>query len=129
LKEHDPVARIHFCNWFHQSVHDGEVDPQLVFFSYKPWFSLCGEVNSQNNQFWSAENPGLIHELPLHGEKTGVWCVMSAPRLIGPIFYNNTVNAVRYTNNFLHPFFIELTEEKKAIRSFPARFCSGIWHR
>jgi hypothetical protein len=27
LKEHDPVARIHFCNRFLPSVHDGEVDP------------------------------------------------------------------------------------------------------
>jgi hypothetical protein len=27
LKEHDPVARIHFYNWFLQSVHDGVVDP------------------------------------------------------------------------------------------------------
>jgi hypothetical protein len=28
LKERDPVARIRFCNWFLQSVHDGVVDPQ-----------------------------------------------------------------------------------------------------
>jgi hypothetical protein len=74
LKEHDPIARIHFCNWFLQSVHDGEVDAQLVFFSDEAWFSLCGEVNSQNNQYWSAENPGLIHVLSLHDEKTGLVC-------------------------------------------------------
>jgi hypothetical protein len=30
LKEHDPVARIHFCNWFLCFVHDAQVDSQLV---------------------------------------------------------------------------------------------------
>lgn len=32
LKEHDLVARICFCSWILRSVHDGEVDPQLMFF-------------------------------------------------------------------------------------------------
>jgi hypothetical protein len=51
LMEHDPVARIHFCNWFLQSLHDGQVDPQLVFLSNEVWFSLHGEVNSQNSRY------------------------------------------------------------------------------
>jgi hypothetical protein len=55
-KEHDPVARIHFCNWFLQSVYDGEVDPQLVFFSSEALVSLRGKVNSQNGRYWSAES-------------------------------------------------------------------------
>jgi hypothetical protein len=35
LKEHDPVARIHVCNWGFQSVYEGEVDTQLVFFCHE----------------------------------------------------------------------------------------------
>jgi hypothetical protein len=31
LKELDPFARIHFCNRFLQSVHDAEVDLDLLF--------------------------------------------------------------------------------------------------
>jgi hypothetical protein len=89
LKEHDVVVRINFCDWFLRSVHDREVDPQLVFYSVEAWFSLCGEVNSQNNQYWCAENPRFINELPLHDERIGVWCVR---RIIGPIFYNDTVH-------------------------------------
>jgi len=72
LKEHVLVARITFCNQFLQSVHD-EADPHLEFFSYEAWFSLCGEVNSQNSRYWSAENPGLIHEVLFHYEKYGIW--------------------------------------------------------
>jgi len=35
-------------------------------------------VKSKNNQYWSAENSEIIHGIPLHDEKTGVWCAMSA---------------------------------------------------
>jgi hypothetical protein len=61
LKEHHPVARTHFCNWFLQSVNNGVVDAQ--FFSDEASFSVRGEVNSQNSLYWSAENPGHTHEL------------------------------------------------------------------
>lgn len=60
-KEHDPIARIRFGNWFLQSVNDGEVHPVIVFFSNEGWFSLRGEVNSKNGRYRSAENPGLVH--------------------------------------------------------------------
>lgn len=49
LKEHDLVAKIHCYSWFLQSAHNGEVYPQLVFFCDEGWFSLYGEVNSQNS--------------------------------------------------------------------------------
>jgi hypothetical protein len=113
LKEHDLAARINFCDSFLRSVHDGEFDPQLVFFSEEAWFSLCRVVNSQNNRYWSAENPKFIRELPLHDKRIGVWCVISASRIIGPIFYDDTVNAARYMNNILSPLFTELTEEER----------------
>jgi hypothetical protein len=37
VNEHDLVVR-NFFNWFLWSVHDGEVDPQLVFFLMRPGF-------------------------------------------------------------------------------------------
>jgi hypothetical protein len=57
-KEHGPVTRIHFCSRFLQSVYGGAVDEHLPFCSHEAWFWLHAEVNSQNNQNWSAENPG-----------------------------------------------------------------------
>jgi hypothetical protein len=43
-------------------------------------------VNSQNNWYWSAENPMLINEVPLHDIVTGVWCAMSATKITGSFF-------------------------------------------
>jgi hypothetical protein len=47
-----------------------------VFFCNEAWFSLHGDVKCQNSQYWSAEDTGLFHELPLHDEKIGVSCAM-----------------------------------------------------
>jgi hypothetical protein len=85
LKEHNPVSRLHFCSWFRQSVQVGEFDPQLMFFPNVSRFSLRVEVNSQNSQYWSAENQGFIHKLLPCDEKNGVWCTMSARREISTI--------------------------------------------
>jgi hypothetical protein len=64
-------------------------------------------VNSQNNWYWSAENPRIIHK------KIGVWCAISARRMIGPIFYSDIVNATRYVNSILSPFLAKRTEEER----------------
>jgi hypothetical protein len=99
LKEHVLVARIHFCNQFLQSVHN-EADPHSEFFYYEAWISLCGEVNSQYNRYWSAENPGLIHELIFHDEKTGIWWTTNACHEIAIFMYELRVNNLLhwYTN-------------------------------
>jgi hypothetical protein len=34
---------------------------------------VCGYVNSQNNRYWPTNKPNIIHEVPLHDSKTGVW--------------------------------------------------------
>jgi hypothetical protein len=51
--------------------------------------------------------------VPLHSEKVGVWCARSPRRIIGPIFFHETVNSDRYVNNILNPFFNQLTAEER----------------
>jgi hypothetical protein len=33
----DSASKVHFCSWFLQSVVEGEIDPQLIFFSDETW--------------------------------------------------------------------------------------------
>jgi hypothetical protein len=40
LQTRDPASRVPFCGWFLQSVVEGEIDPQLAFFSDEAWFQL-----------------------------------------------------------------------------------------
>jgi hypothetical protein len=42
LQPRDPASRVNFCNWMLQSIHDGEIDPNLIFFSDEACFYLNG---------------------------------------------------------------------------------------
>jgi hypothetical protein len=87
LQPRDPGSRVHFCNWFLQSVVEGEIDPQSKFFSDEAWFHLQGYINTQNNRHWSSQNPHLFYEVPLHPVKVCVWCAVSARRIVGPMLF------------------------------------------
>ena len=49
----------------------------------------------------------------MHSLKVGVWCAISRIRIIGPIFFTQTITAERYCNDIITPFINELSEEKK----------------
>ena len=100
LKEPDKIKRVRYCNWL---LHVVERDPDILkvtWFTDEAWFHLSGYVNSQNTRVWASENPHVFHESPLHSEKVGVWCAISGERIIGPIFFEETVNTVAYKNIF-----------------------------
>ncbi|GFS51547.1 transposable element Tc3 transposase [Trichonephila clavipes] len=82
-----------------------------IWFSHEAHFWLNGYVNKKNCRIWSAANPQVYVETPLHPEKLTVWCALWAGGIIGPYFFKNdeghnvTVNGDRYraliTNFFI----------------------------
>jgi inhibitor of nuclear factor kappa-B kinase subunit alpha len=118
IEEGDCQRRIHFCNWFLRAVHDGILDPKLTFFTDEAWFHLSGYINAQNSKYWSNINPRQTSEVPLHDQKIGVWCAISAARIVGPIFFEETINSERYVSDILQPFFESITEEEKTYGYF-----------
>ena len=58
----------------------------LILFSDEVRFYLSRHVDLQNNKNWSARNPVLIHEVPLHSMKVSVWCAVSATGNLMAIF-------------------------------------------
>jgi hypothetical protein len=103
---------ITFCSWLLRNVHGGIIDPNLFFMSDEAWFHVSGNVNAQKSHIWDTENPHVLHQRPLHDINVGVCCAVSARRVIGPIFFGDTVISDRYVSNILEPFFQELTEEE-----------------
>jgi hypothetical protein len=57
------------------------------------------------NKSWKADNPRPIHKRSLHNEKVYVLCALSARRIFGHTFCDDTVIAARYVNNILCPIF------------------------
>lgn len=49
-------------------------------------FWLNGFVNKQNMRYWTATNPHVLQETPLHPQKITVWCGFHAGGVIGPFF-------------------------------------------
>jgi transposase len=113
LQPRDPANRVHFSCWFLQSVVEDEIDPQLTFLAHEAWFHLQGYTDTQNNRYWSSQNLHLTHEVQLHPIKIGVWCPVSARRVVVPVFFNETINCERYVHVILGQFFPELTEEER----------------
>jgi hypothetical protein len=44
--------------------------------------------------------------------KVGVWCAASA-RIVGPVFFNKTINCERYMQVILRQLFPELTDKER----------------
>lgn len=99
-------SRIQYCQWFLDVMNDDILDN--TFFTDEAWFHLSGYVNSQNYRTWSTENPHVLVETSLHPIKIGIWVAMSRRRVIGPIFFEETINAERYRQNILNPFIAAL---------------------
>jgi hypothetical protein len=79
---------------------------------------MNGHVNTQNNRYWSTENPFLQHEIPLHKVIVGVWCALSKRRIIGSIFFMGTVNSDRCVGQIMQLFFTRLTNKGKVYGQF-----------
>ncbi|PSN40406.1 hypothetical protein C0J52_19264 [Blattella germanica] len=60
-----------------------------------------------------AEKPNFVNEKFLQDQKIGVWCAINGHRIIGPIFFEETINSERYENFILDLFFDELTYQER----------------
>ena len=100
LKPLDTPKRMAYCEWFMNLFGEDDELLDITWYSDETWFHLNGYVNSQNTRIWATEHPHEIHEVPLHSEKTDVWCAISRRRIIGPIFFHETLNTARYLEIF-----------------------------
>ncbi len=111
LKPPDHSRRVTFCHWILHLMHLGHDIGVLdnFFYSDEAWFHLDSSINAQNYRIWSQENPHEYRESGLHPQKIGLWCAMSHLRIIGPIFFETTVNGEVYQDIITQ--FIALLEE------------------
>ena len=96
LKLPDYGKRVNFCNWMLDVIENRPHVFESVFFSDEAYFHLSGYVNSQNYRTRSTENPHQFHQTPLYPQKIGVWCAISRTRIVGPIFFTQSLNSENY---------------------------------
>ncbi len=89
------MRRLSYCTWLKTFAHSSPTQLDNVYLSNEAWVHLNGYVNSQNYRISSQENlTSLLNSL--HPRKVGIWCGTSWKRIISPIFFDTSVNAVRY---------------------------------
>lgn len=117
LHENDFHLRLAFCQ--EEATRIG-MDPQHLnnlLHTDEANFHVSGAVNKQNFRYWSPLNPHWVTEESLHSPKVIVWAGVSVNRIIGPFFFDNTVNGVRYLTMLQDWLLPQLSvEERNSIR-------------
>jgi hypothetical protein len=50
--------------------------------------------------------------------EVGVWCAASARRIVGPVFFNEKINCVRYVHVIFGQFFSRVNRRTKTMAGF-----------
>jgi hypothetical protein len=87
--------RLEFANIMCDMINNG-LDPDDIIFSDEAHFWLDGYVNRQNYRIWGTEKPELVVVRPLHPRRITVWCGLCGDGVLGPYFFDQTVNSERY---------------------------------
>lgn len=99
LQDRDLDARLDFCFWFQGKKEDDPHFGNSILFSDEATFTSNGTVSSQNCRWWADQNPHfLIKCKDQYSFKTNVWCGILNTQIVGPYFFRENLNGVRYLN-------------------------------
>jgi hypothetical protein len=113
LHENDLHLRSVFCMEETLRIANDLMHLTNLLQSDKANFHLSSAVNKQNFCYWSDKNPHWITEAPLHSLKVIVWAAVGVTRLIGPIFFDGTINGQRYLHMLQTQFWPQLDDNER----------------
>lgn len=110
IKPTDYELRLNFCNTFLDGVEmwPGLVD--AIWWSDESRFTLGGTINRHNSYYYSDSNPGFFTEVPHTNLGTMVWAAVSSNGIIGPYFFDGSINAESYLTMLTDYFLPNLHE-------------------
>lgn len=99
LREGDAVRRIAFVAWLMVELDKNPLILNSILWTDESKFTNNGVINKQNNRYWDDQNPHWAFEInnqTVWG--TNVWCGLIGGKLLGPYFYDGTLNGRKYYN-------------------------------
>jgi hypothetical protein len=115
LKEQEVIRGVdEYCQWFRGVVTaSGEDILNVTLFADEILVYLSSYMNSQNVCISSEINPRELRGTPLYEENVGVYSIVPYHeiRILGPIFFNYTVNLEHYREGILYSFIGYLNED------------------
>lgn len=107
LEEGDDAFRLEFCMLMGEQIMLDRFFYRRILFSDEATFTTNGVVSYQNCRHWSEENPNFrIINKSQRYKKVNVWCAIRYKKIIGPYFFDATVNQNTYIEmleNYLMP--------------------------
>ena len=99
LLEDDPDRRVQFCETLRDLIDND--DPNIlnkIVWTDEASFKMNGHVNRHNCVYWADKNPNKVIEKQSKIPGVTVWGVISSDGIIGPFFFEGTVNGTNYLN-------------------------------
>jgi len=118
LYEEDIACRARFAEDELERLAQNPGRLKRLAFSDEAHFHLDGNVNRYNHRYWSLINPKWMQEESLHSPRTTVWAAIWEGGVIGPLFFEETVNGARYLDmlkNQFWPALLRLRLEKELV--------------
>lgn len=117
LNEDDPDRRIEFCEIMQNKSNDDPNFIKSILFSDESKFYLNGVVNRHNMVYWSEDNPHWCRTIA-HQDIQGinVWAGILGDTIIGPYFYDGTLNHNQYLEilqSVVSPYVTSLTDNEE----------------
>lgn len=113
LRAPDYEKRLQFAHWYLSRPTE---TPKFFICSDEAYFYLTESVNKQNNRIWCESRPSNRIQVPLQDLKIHVWCAISAKRIFGPFYFEETVkkeNYLKMLQDFFWPKLLRTAEREK----------------
>ena len=98
LLEDDPDRRLQFCEITRNRISDERDLLDKIIWSDEACFKLSGHVNRHNCVYWADENPHLTIRSQLNQPGVTVWGALSSEGVLGPVFFDGSVDGNNYLN-------------------------------
>lgn len=131
LNELDFERRVDFCHWFRRWITENNSLENIIF-SDEATFTNHGQVNRHNMHYWAEENPHWMRTVAYqHPWSVYTWCGIFGDVVIGPHFFDGTLNGQRYCDflrNDLPRLLPNIPERQREVIWFqqdgaPPHFC------
>ena len=105
LHDGDADRRVEFSELLLDMMGNDPTLQDKIWWSDEACFKLNGHINRHNCVYWSHENPRVVIEKEVNLPGLTVWAAISSNGIIGPFFFEGTVNAKRYLDMLETQFF------------------------
>lgn len=111
LNDTDYDRRLDFCHWLLNMIRENPNFLSRILWTDEATFTNAGGVNLHNMHYWSEQNPHWMRQVDFQNRwSLNVWCGILEEKIIGPHFFDQTLNGARFLD-FLATFLPPLLEE------------------